>query len=69
MKWTLVQGDRVKYRPLGEDHDSWGRVHKEVDILTERLELLRVHVVRPDDDTDLILLGDGEILERQHIAE
>ena len=65
MKWTLQQGEQVKYRPAMDQPEQWGRLRKEVHILTERLELVSVYVVTPEDGSADLLLGDGEILEQR----
>jgi len=65
MKWTLPQGERVKYRPATHQPEQWGRVRKEVHILNERFEQVSVYVVEPEDGSTDVLLGDGEILQQR----
>ena len=65
MKWTLRHGDNVKYRPGADQPEQWGRLRKEVHILNERSELVSVYVVKPEDGSADLLLGDGEILEQR----
>ncbi len=57
----LGQGDRVKYRSLGDDRDGYGIVRKVIHILTASLDPVAVYVV-DSDDGDVIILGDGEML-------
>jgi hypothetical protein len=65
MKWTVQQGEYVKYRPATDQPEQWGRVRKEVHILNEHLEQVSVYVVEPYDGTAEVLLGDGEITEQR----
>ena len=65
MKWTLRQGDQVKYQPAANQPEQWGRLRKEVHIVNEHSELVSVYVVTPEDGSADLLLGDGEILEQR----
>ena len=65
MKWTLQQGEHVKYRPAADQPEQWGRVRKVVHILNQRLEQVSVYVVTPEDGSAEVLLGDGEIIEQR----
>jgi hypothetical protein len=65
MKWTLRQGEQVKYRPATDQPEQWGYLRKEVHILNERSELVSVYVVTPQDGSADLLLGDGEIVEQR----
>ena len=63
MKWTLDQGDRVRYRGIGEDHEKQGTVRKAIHILTAQRDEVPVYIVDADEEAPVIL-GDGEILDK-----
>jgi hypothetical protein len=63
MEWELDQGDRIAYRCIGEDQVHRGYVRKAMRILTASLEAVNVYLVSPDRG-DIVVVGDGEIVEK-----
>jgi hypothetical protein len=62
MEWGLEQGERVRYRVVGTDGDEYGLVRKAMHVLSAGMDLVPVYVVDTDAG-EVVILGDGEIIE------
>ena len=62
MEWGLEQGERVRYRVVGADRDEYGRVRKAIHVLSAGMDLVPVYIVDTDAG-EVVILGDGEIIE------
>jgi hypothetical protein len=63
MEWALEQGERVRFRCVGEDQERSGTVRKPLHVLAADQTQVPVYIVQPDDG-DAVIVGDGEIVER-----
>jgi hypothetical protein len=63
MEWALEQGERVRFRCIGNDQEQLGTVRKPLHILAADQTLVPVYIVQPDDG-DVVIVGDGEIVDK-----
>ena len=63
MEWGLEQGERVRFRCIGDDHEQLGTVRKPMHILAADQTPVPVYIVQLDDG-DAVIVGDGEIVDR-----